>query len=298
MNAPVKPRRLRQRSIRIGDRQIIAQGLEPDFWRDHSHKAMTVSWPVFIGVTALGFVLINALFAVAYLAGQAPISNMAQDSFPYYFYFCVETLATVGYGDMHPQSHYGHVIASIESFTGIFLIALMTGLIFARFSRPQARILFARLATVSTHNGQPAFMLRLANERHNSISDATAKLWFLRRQMTSEGRSFRGFVELPLLRNENPAFMLSWSLFHVIDEKSPMFGLSADDLETMEASFTLTINGLDENSAQIVHARQAYTFRDVVWNHHYVDILETGNGFVTLDYRKFHLTEPENIAGL
>ena len=297
MNFSPRQQRPRQRHVRIGDRNIIAEGLETSLWRDHSHRAMTASWPRFIATAAAIFVAVNALFALAYMAGQAPIANVADDSFPFYFYFSIETLATVGYGDMHPQSHYGHVVASIESFTGIFLIALMTGMIFSRFSRPQARIIFANAATISRHNGQPAFMLRMANERLNSISDATAKLWFLRRQVTSEGRSFRGFFELPLLRHENPAFMLSWSVFHIIDDASPLAGLDAADLERLEASFTVTINGYDENSAQIVHARKSYAFGDVAWNHHYVDILQSEAGQVRIDYRKFHLTEPENIAG-
>ena len=290
MSAPPAPKPPRQRSIRIGEREIVAIGVAEDFWRDFSHRAMTASWPAFIAATAGVFVLLNASFALAYLLGQAPVSNVAAGDALQYFYFSIETLATVGYGDMHPQSHYGHVIASIESFTGIFCIALMTGLIFARFSRPQARILFAHAPIISTHDGQPAFMVRLANERHNSISDATAKLWFLRRYSTTEGRQFRGFAEMRLVRSENPTFQLSWTLFHPIDASSPLFGMSAADLERLEAAFTVTINGLDETSSQPVHARQAWSHLDLRWNHHYADILATSDGITRLDYGRFHDT--------
>ncbi len=289
-NRSPKPR---EKAFRIGEREIIAIGVKRSFWQDFSHQAMTIAWPGFIAATALAFVLINALFALAYLAGNQPVSAVAEANFIQYFYFSIETLATVGYGDMHPQTHYGHILASLESFTGIFCIALMTGLIFARFSRPQARILFADAPVISTDDGKPVFMLRLANERHNAIGDATAKLWLLRWYVTPEGRRYRGFVEMKLRRNENPTFQLSWTLFHVMDESSPLFGMTQADMETAEAAFTVTINGLDENSAQTVHARKAYAFADLRWGHRYADILSTQAGRTRLDYRLFHDTEPE-----
>ena len=287
---PASPQKPRERSIRIGDREIIAVGVSDDFWSDFSHRAMTISWPMFLAWSLAVIIFVNALFAGVYLLGEKPVANVAEANFIQYFYFSIETLATVGYGDMHPQTHYGHVVASIESFTGIFCIALMTGLIFARFSRPQARILFATAPIISSFDGAPAFMLRLANERHNSISDATAKLWMLRRYATKEGRQFRGFVELKLVRNENPTFQLSWTLFHAIDEASPLYGLTAEDISDLDVAFTVTINGLDENSAQTVHARKTWQHAELRWNHHYADILATADGVTRLDYGKFHET--------
>ena len=293
MSVIPSPKQPRQRSFTIGDRKIVAIGAKHSFWHDFSHSALTVSWPVFIAATALGFVLLNCLFALAYFLGNAPVTNVPGHDFLEYFYFSIETLATVGYGDMHPQSHYGHVIASIESFTGIFCIALMTGLIFSRFSRPQARLLFVSNPIISTLDAKPVFMLRVANERHNSISDATARLWFLRRYGTTEGRSYYGFVEMKLVRNENPTFRLSWSLFHTIDETSPLFGLGSEDLASVNARFTVTLNGYDENSAQPVHSRKDYACSDLRWNHRYIDILATTDNVTTLDYGKFHDSEPD-----
>ena len=286
----------RERKLKIGDRELVTTGLDASVWRDLSHQAMTVTWPVFIAASAVAFFALNALFALAYLAGSHPLANLQAETFPFFFYFSIETLATVGYGDMHPQTHYGHLVASVESFTGIFCIALMTGLIFARFSRPRARILFANVATVTTHDGQRVFMLRLANERHNLIADARAKVWFVRRTTTLEGRNFRGFVEMPLLRAENPMFMLSWSIMHVIDAQSPLAGLTQEDLERMEAGFVVSVQGTDDNSAQQVHARQTYGFADLRWAHHYVDILQPSSGRIRMDYRKFHDIEPEKLG--
>src|ERR1700724_2334407 len=129
--------------VRFGDREIITEGLQLSFWADISHRCMTASWPAFIGGAAQVFVAFNAVFAVFFWIGNQPISNVPAGTYIRYLYFSIETLSTAGYGDMHPQTHYGHFVATVELFTGIFSMSLMTGLIFARFSRPNARLLFA-----------------------------------------------------------------------------------------------------------------------------------------------------------
>ena len=210
------------RVVRFGGREIIAEGLYLNFWSDISHRCMTASWPGFIAGAALVFIAFNAVFALFYWIGAAPISNVPNGAYIDYLYFSIETLSTAGYGDMHPQTHYGHFVATIELFTGIFSMSLMTGLIFARFSRPNARLLFADNPVISNHEGKPTLMVRLANERHNIIGNATARLWLLRREVSLEGGTARRFYELPLIRNESPALALSWTLYHVIDEQSPL----------------------------------------------------------------------------
>src|SRR6478736_371715 len=197
----------------------------------------------------------------------------------------IETLSTAGYGDMHPQTHYGHFIATVELFTGIFSMSLMTGLIFARFSRPSARLLFADNPVISSHDGEPALMISLANERHNIISNANARLWLFKNIVSKEGRSFRRFYELPLLRNESPALALSWTLFHIIDEASPLYGLGADDLESVQASLVIVVSGYDVVAAQTVHARKSYEHPDIRFGHRYAQILDTAeDGRVRVDY--------------
>ena len=194
--------------IRLGGREVIAEGLNLSFWADISHRCMTASWPAFIAGAALVFVAFNAVFALFYWIGNQPIANVPGGAYIDYLYFSIETLSTAGYGDMHPQTHYGHFIAAVELFTGIFSMSLMTGLIFARFSRPNARLLFADNPVISSHDGKPTLMVRFANERHNIIGNATARLWLLRNEVSLEGRSFRRFYELPLVRNEHPALAL------------------------------------------------------------------------------------------
>ena len=128
----------KSRVVRLGGREVITEGLQLNFWADISHRCMTASWPAFIGGCALVFVVFNAFFATFYWVGDQPISNVSGRAYIDYLYFSIETLSTAGYGDMHPQTHYGHFIATVELFTGVFSMSLMTGLIFARFSRPSS----------------------------------------------------------------------------------------------------------------------------------------------------------------
>src|SRR4029077_3599386 len=191
---------------------------------------MTASWPAFIAGAALVFVAFNAVFASFYWIGNQPISNVPGGAYIDYLYFSIETLSTAGSGDMHPQTHYGHFIATVELFTGIFSMSLMTGLIFARFSRPQARLLFANNPVICDYEGLPTLMVRLANERQNLIGNATARLWMFKDIVTAEGHSLRRFYELPFQRSQSPALALSWTLHHGLDETSLLHGTSAERL--------------------------------------------------------------------
>jgi inward rectifier potassium channel len=278
--------------IRIGSREIvITDGLHLSFWADISHRCMTATWPSFIGGAVLVFIAFNALFAGLYWIGDQPISNVPGASYIDYLYFSIETLSTAGYGDMHPQTHYGHFIAAVELFTGIFSMSLMTGLIFARFSRPKALLLFAENPVISNHNGKRTLMVRFANERHNVIGNATAKLWLMKNIETQEGRTFRTFTELSLVKNEHPALALSWTLYHVLDETSPLYGLDADDFATASVTLIVVVSGYDVVAAQTVHARRTYDHSDILFGHRYADILfPQDDGRIKIDYGKFHDT--------
>jgi inward rectifier potassium channel len=277
--------------VRFGGREIIAEGLRLNFWADISHRCMTASWPAFIGGAAVIFIAFNAVFAVFYWIGDQPISNVPGSAYIDYLYFSIETLSTAGYGDMHPQTHYGHFVATVELFTGIFSMSLMTGLIFARFSRPNPRLLFADHPVISNHEGEPTLMVRFVNERHNIIGNATAKLWLLRNVVSKEGQSQRRFFELPLLRNEHPALALSWTLYHVLDEKSPLYGLNADDFSAFNVSLVVVVTGYDVVAAQTIHAMKSYNHTDIRFGQRYADILDTSqDGRLRIDYGKFHET--------
>jgi inward rectifier potassium channel len=255
---------------------------------------MTVYWPVFFGTAAAIFVFLNAVFAFLYWLGNEPIANVAKNDPLGFFYFSVETLATVGYGDMHPQTHYGHFIATMEIFTGMSFLAVMTGLIFARFSRPRARFIFADHPVVTVHQGQPTLMIRIANERNNTISQAQARLWLLRMETTAEGVGYRRYHELLLDRREHPMFMLTWSIFHTIDETSPLYRMTPADLAAADGALTLNVSGVDDNSAQYLYARKLYNHEDICWNYRYRDITNISKeGRLVIDYGAFHEITPE-----
>ena len=288
--------RPRTQLVRVGARDVETRGLADSFWSDLYHRSLTVYWPVFFGTAAAIFVILNAVFAFFYWLGDAPIAN-TNPAIPLplnLFYFAIETLATVGYGDMHPQTDYGHLVATIEIFTGMSFLAVMTGLIFARFSRPRARFIFARHPIVGRHRGQATLMIRVANERHNTISQATARLWLLRLEDVGDGAKLRRFHELKLERGEHPIFSLSWTIFHAIDKASPLHGVTADGLAQTDGALVLNLSGVDDNSAQHLYARQIYSHGDIRWNHRYRDITSTSDeGRLLIDYTLFHEVEPE-----
>lgn len=287
-----RSRRARLRTVTIGSRVVFTAGLDPSFWSDIYFAAMTASWPAFLGALAGAFVLTNGVFAVLYGASPDAIANGHGD-LENLFYFSVETLTTVGYGEMFPQTRYGHLVVSLETFTGLFFTASMLGLIFARLSRPRARLLFARVMVVAPHEGRPTVAVRVANARLNVIGSANARLWMLLNETTPEGVSFRRFAEMRLLRSENPTFVLSWTVLHPIDEASPLYGRTPADLAALDAFFVLTITGQDETSGQTVQARTTYGGAELLWEHRYADVLSVAeDGATVLDYSRFHEVRP------
>jgi inward rectifier potassium channel len=286
-------RGVKTQDVRVGGRRVVAQGLPSGFWTDLHHHAMVAAWPMFFAALAVGFVVLNFLFALLYALGDDPVANARPGNFLDLFFFSVETLGTVGYGDMHPRSVYGHIVATSETFIGVSSLAVVAGLVFTRFSRPRARLVFASNPVLTTHEGAKTLMIRFANARHNMISDATAKLWMVGLEQTMEGSSFRKFRRLALARDENPTFALTWTIMHMVDETSPLRGWSAEDLVSSDRALIITLSGFDETSNQFVHARREYSTKDVLVGHDYQDILRNDEAGVTwLDYTKFHATSP------
>jgi inward rectifier potassium channel len=282
-----------QRATAAGIRQVLTYGLPRRPWQDLYHLFMTMSWPRLFASYAGFFALFNLIFAAAYQLQANDVANLNPDGWWGRFFFSVETLATVGYGDMHPQTVYAHVIASIEIFTGMMSLALITGMMFARFSRPTARILFARHAVVRQFDGRPTLMLRAANERQNVIMEASAQLRLLRDEKTVEGARIRRIHDLPLRRSEQPMFIFGWTLLHVIDEASPLYGATAESFAASKAYLLLTIGGTDETTGQTLMSRQEYFPASIHWNHGFVDIFTSGeDGVDRFDYSKFHDVEP------
>lgn len=271
----------------------MTSGLPSRAWHDLYHFFMRISWPRLFASFAGFFILFNLAFAALYALEPGDIANLDPRGYWGQFFFSVETLATVGYGDMHPQTLFAHIVASAEIFTGMMSLALITGMMFARFSRPTARILFARHAVIRPFDGRLTLMLRTANERQNVIMEASAQLRLIRDERTVEGFRLRRIYDLPLRRSEQPVFVFGWNLLHVIDDFSPLAGATAESLAGSHSFLLLTVSGTDETTGQTLMARYEYPASVLRWNHTFADILSTGDdGIDRFDYSKFHLVEP------
>jgi inward rectifier potassium channel len=288
----LKPWR-KPRMVQIGGRPFISEGIHEPFWDDFYHRALTMSWPAFFGVEVSLFLLFNTVYAMLYQIDPHGIANQYPQGLAGAFFFSVETLATVGYGDMHPQSVYTHIVATAEIILGMGNIAVFTGLIFARFSRPRSKIIFGQHPIVRTIDGKPTLMMRAANTRMNLIAQASAQLHIVRMYRSPEGFQIRRIEDMKLVRSEHPVFMLSWNVMHTIDEDSPLFGATPQSLEEGEATLLLTIEGVDETTSQSMLARHQWAIKDVRWNHRYVDLVHRDeHGVNVIDYAIFHEVLP------
>ena len=281
------------RRLKLGEREVLTQGLQPAVFQDLYHFFMTVTWPQLFATIAAFFLGFDVLFGYLYYLVPGCIANLNPPGFEGAFFFSVETLATVGYGEMHPQTLYGHVISMLEIFVGLMTLALITGLMFARFSRPRARFLFAANAVVRPLDGKLTLMFRAANARQNVIQEASAQLRMLRDDVTEEGFRIRRITDLLLVRAQHPVFILGWNIMHIIDDGSPLKGKTADSLNAAETVFVLSLSGTDETTGQVLMARHEYPSTSIRWNQSFRDILDMGDdGTLRIDYRKFNDVEP------
>ncbi len=275
--------------VRDGKFEIMGMGIWYYYWRDPYHLLLTIPWPGFLILICLSYITINALFAIAYLLGGDCIANARPGSFLDVFFFSVQTLASIGYGAMYPKTTYANIIVTIEAMIGLVGIAVMTGLAFARFSRPTARVMFSRVAVITPHDTKPTLMFRTANQRRNMILEAQLRVYLMRDEITAEGQFMRRIYDLKLLRNQTPSFSLSWSVVHVIDEFSPLYGMTAESLIQTNSMLMISLSGIDETVTQVVYARHSYSAHEILWNNRFVDIFhETPDGHRYIDYNRFH----------
>ncbi|MDR3418496.1 MAG: ion channel [Nevskia sp.] len=279
--------------VRIGEFEGIKLGASRFSLRDPYYAVLTISWPAFIAVAVSFYLLENLCFALAYYAVPDCILNARPGVFMDRFFFSIETLATVGYGVMSPASLYGHIVASTEIITGMMTMAVITGLVFVRFSRPRARLLFSRNVVTCPFEGNRALMVRVVNERHQAIADAAARMTLIRRQITPEGHVMRRFIDLQLERSEAPILGLSWTLIHFIDDRSPIQGMTPRTLADEGSMLMVSVRGYDESISSSVTARQSYAPDAVKFDHQFVNVIdELPTGEIVLDLTHFHDVVP------
>jgi inward rectifier potassium channel len=273
------------------NRNFVVHGGPTDGWRDIYHYLLTMPWSAFLMFAAGVYLGANVLFALLYWPDTQGLTGARPHSLVDAFNFSVETLGTIGYGAMAPRDAYVNALVFVEAFTSIFLTAVLTGLIFSRVSRPTARVIFSRVALITQVDNRRSLVFRAGNQRANQILEAEATLTLARRAVTAEGVPMRVFEEMSLRRARSPLFAITWTIIHTIDEASPLHGMTDADLRDIAAEFLVTVAGVDETSAQRVHARHSYVPDEIVWDRHFVDVVippSDGTGRWTVDYRKFH----------
>jgi len=261
-------------------------------------QLLTMSWAAFLGTVSATYALFNLLFAAAYFvcgpnALLGPGSEMLGGAFSRAFFFSVQTFATIGYGQIGPNGFAANAIVTVEALVGLMFQALATGLLFARFSRPTASILFSQRAVIAPyHNGQ-SLQFRIANRRRNEIIQLEAQVLFSAMQPDGRGGTVRRYTLLPLERNRVTFFPLSWTIVHPIDENSPLAGKTAEQLEASEAEVLVLLSGIDETFAQTVHARSSYRAEEIVWRARFRSIFVREDGSrLAVDISRLHDIEP------
>lgn len=281
-----------------GRLEIVRLGHAKDLWRDRYHTMLTMSWLAFFSWTAFVYLAANALFALGYwlglpLTGEAAIANADPHSFADAFFFSVQTMAAIGYGAMHPQTLYANILVTIESLVGLMAIAMVTGLTFARFSRPTTRVMFSTVVVIAPYDGVPTLMFRAANQRRNRIIEAQLSMTLVWNEVSSEGHAMRRFYDLALVRSQTPVFALTWTVMHAITPESPLYGMTEADLVETDTELVITLTGLDETLSQMVHARHSYGPTDILRNMIFVDLFtHLPDGRFAIDYARFHQVQP------
>lgn len=271
--------------------RVLALGLRRLWVGDLYHRILTTGWAEFFAVGAGLYLAANSLFALLYLIEPGSIANAKPGAFADAFFFSVQTMATIGYGQMAPATLYANILMTVETGVGLMFIALTTGLVFARFSRPTARVLFSDTAVIGPYNGTPTLSVRLANERQNQILAAEVSMTLVRDEVSREGDLRRRFYDLKLVRHLSPVFALTFTVMHEIDRDSPLYETNAEGLAATNAELVVTASGIDETLAQPVHARTSYLPHEIRWNHRFADVLGwTEDGRRAIDYRRFHDT--------
>lgn len=280
------------RKVRQQGNTFYVLGDERQFLRDAYHTFLNLPWSAAFALIAIAFFVFNVAFAVVYV--EIGGIRGADGSFMDALSFSVQTMATIGYGVMHPVSNPANGAMIIESMFGIIFTALTTGLVFAKFSRPNTRISFSQNVVITTFEGKRTLMLRIGNRRSNVIVEATLHATAILTTVTAEGETFYKATDLQLVRDRQVGMTRGWTVMHVIDEASPFYAMSAVDLAKAEAEINIALTGIDSITTQTVHSIHHYADTNIKFGYRFEDTLQTlPDGQFLLDLRNFDVIVPE-----
>ncbi len=268
-------------------------------WHDANPYTFLIStsWITFSLVITVAFIILNVAFAWLYTSIGASHIHGAEAKDPRLqllnlFFFSTHTLTTVGYGNMYPDGPLANAIAAVEALVGLMAFAIATGLLFGRFSRPSARFGFSPTMALAPYRGGTSLQFRVVNRRPNNLIEVEARVMLMTVESVN-GRPQRKYNQLELERSQVAFLPLTWTVVHPIDERSPLKGMSANDLQQLQAEFVVTMRGFDETFGQIVHARYSYRYDEIIWGVKFsaaFDVDEKGELMLWID--RVGLTEP------
>lgn len=282
-------------TTRLGQLTVTRIGTKRFDWSDPYHVALSLSWPSFLGAVFVYYISVNLVFGALYYAFPGSVANLAAGDFINAFFFSVETFATVGYGAMAPHSLMGHILSTTQILVGLLSTAVITGVLFVRLARPNARFVFADKAVVCRFDGIPTLMIRVAHGRSNLIQDVTARATYVCEYISPEGISTYANQELKLVRDRIPVFGLSWTLMHVIDEASPLWGFDfeADAQAQIGARIMIMVSGTDDTLTAPVFALHHYTADQIQLGHQFVDMMERVGNKISMNLNNLSQTRPQ-----
>ncbi len=257
---------------------------------------VNLTWPRFLALVGSAYLAVNFLFALAYIALGIDILHASErdlglSGFSRAFFFSAQTLTTVGYGALYPYGFAGNVVAAIEAAVGLMGFALATGLLFARFSRPSARLVFSERMLIAPYRDGTSLQFRVANQRRNVLTEVEADVILMTVQQDATGQLRRSFVELPLERRQVFFLALTWTIVHPIDQSSPLWGKTREDLEKLQAEVMILFKGYDDSFSQVVHSRYSYRWDEVEWSARFLPAFEVApGGHLLLDLRRINDT--------
>ncbi len=271
---------------------VIIGGRRAPF-RDFYHRFLRLSFTSAFGLIVTAITAINLLFSMFYLSFGG-IANAQPGSFIDAFSFSVQTMATIGYGAMYPESPVAKLVSDVEAIAGLMVTALSTGLLFTKFSQTRATLIFASRAVICIHDGYPTLVLRIGNERANLIVEAKARVVLTRTERTAEGRHFYRMYDLNLMRDHSISFTGIWQVMHRITADSPLFDLTAEALVEQEAEIACAVVGIDDTSLQPIHGRKVWSGTNILFGHRLADMLEPRpDGTLHVHLAKFDEVEPD-----
>jgi inward rectifier potassium channel len=283
--------RTKLRNPREGLSNIERIGAPRQAFQDLYHFVLVQPWSLFFSILLAFYVSANCVFATLYWLQPGSVAEARPGAWEDVFFFSIETMATVGYGVMHPVTLYAHVLVVVEIMFGVLAVPVATGLTIVKFTRPTARVLFSEQAVITPYDGVKTLIFRVANVRANQILEARMKVSILRYEISAEGHRIRRVIDLKLVRDTTPMFSLSWSVMHRIDADSPLYGLQPEDWIAEDLVVLALMTGLDSTSSATVFARYAYAPTDILVDRMFEDIVSVlPDGTARIDFRRFHNT--------